>query len=91
MSETIHEGAGSFCQLYSDKIGWRLLSGDIGEYFYRGALLKMSEAAPSILRAGDECSVTLCSTGGPLVSKYTCEVVWCDSEHLGIQFVTSNQ
>ena len=53
-----------------------------------GALVKMCEGAPNILNAGDECTVTLCNSIGPLPSEYTCQIVWCDLGHLGIQFIT---
>jgi len=53
-----------------------------------GALVKINEDVASNFNVGDKCTVTLCGVTGPLASHYSCEIVWCDSERLGIQFLT---
>lgn len=53
-----------------------------------GASVKLNESAQNGLNVGDGCTVTLCGSAGPLTSKHSCEVVWCDSGRLGVQFIT---
>jgi hypothetical protein len=53
-----------------------------------GALIMLNECASHDVHVGDECTVTLCNSGGPLASEYCCRVVWRNLESLGIQFIT---
>lgn len=54
-----------------------------------GAFIKVCEGVSDDLNVGDECTVTLCGGSGPPTAQYTCEVVWCDFNSLGIQFITT--
>lgn len=54
-----------------------------------GAMVKVSERGADGLKVGENCTVTLCGGSGPLAAKYTCQVMWCDFESVGIQFIAT--
>lgn len=74
----------SLCTLIYQDVTYQ---GMIDNVSLSGTLVRLHESAPPGIRAGDDCTLMLCSDPGICPVKYTCKVARIDSNCIGLEFV----